>query len=48
MPIDTFKPRGPSKLTGPGAGGKNSKQYPVIGVVKDNIDSTRAGRIRVA
>ena len=48
MPIDTFKPRGPSKLTGPSAGGKNSKQYPVIGVVKDNIDSTRAGRIRVA
>ncbi len=48
MPIDTFKPRGPSKLSGPSAGGAPSKQYPIIGVVKDNIDPTRAGRIRVA
>lgn len=48
MPVDNFKPKGPSKLNKPDSGGGNSKQYPVIGVVKDNIDPTRSGRIRVA
>ena len=48
MPIDTFKPKGPSKLTKPDSGGAATKQYPIIGVVKDNIDPTRSGRIRVA
>jgi archaellum component FlaC len=48
MPIDTFKPKGPSKLSNPGSGGQSTKQYPIIGIVKDNIDPTRSGRIRVA
>lgn len=48
MPTDTFKPKGPSKLANPGSGGQSTKQYPIIGVVKDNIDPTRSGRIRVA
>jgi hypothetical protein len=48
MPIDTFKPKGPSKLANPGSGGQSTKQYPIIGIVKDNIDPTRSGRIRVA
>lgn len=48
MPIDTFKPKGPSKLSTPNSGGASTKQYPIIGVVKDNIDPTRSGRIRVA
>lgn len=48
MPIDNFKPTGPSKLTNPESGGGGSKNYPIIGIVKDNIDATRSGRIRVA
>jgi hypothetical protein len=48
MPVDNFKPKGPSKLNNPNSGGGNNKQYPIIGVVKDNIDPTRSGRIRVA
>lgn len=47
MPIDTFKPRGPSKLSSPESGGASTKPYPIIGVVKDNIDPSRSGRIRV-
>jgi archaellum component FlaC len=45
MPIDSFKPMD-KKAKSPG--GKGPAQYPVIGVVKDNIDATRSGRIRVA
>jgi hypothetical protein len=48
MPTDTFKPRGPSKLSTPDSGGASTKQYPIIGVVKDNIDPDRSGKIRVA
>jgi hypothetical protein len=48
MPLDTFKPKGPSKLTKNNSGGADTKDYPIIGIVKDNIDPTRAGRIRVA
>jgi hypothetical protein len=48
MPIDNFKPRGPSKNTKIDSGGADAKNYPIIGIVKDNIDPTRAGRIRVA
>lgn len=45
MPIDSFKPMDKkAKATG----GKGPAQYPVIGIVKDNIDPTRSGRIRVA
>lgn len=48
MPIDTFKPKGPAKHNKPDSGGGGSKQYPILGIVKDNIDPTRSGRIRVA
>jgi hypothetical protein len=48
MPTDTFKPRGPTKANSPDSGGGGSKQYPVIGIVKDNIDADRSGKIRVA
>ena len=45
MPVDSFKPMD-KKAKSPG--GKGPAQYPVIGIVKDNIDATRSGRIRVA
>lgn len=48
MPIDTYKPKGPLKSDSPDSGGADAKKYPVIGIVKDNIDPTRAGRIKVA
>ncbi len=48
MPTDNFKPRGTSKLNRPTRDGGGSKNYPIIGIVKDNIDPTRSGRIRVA
>jgi hypothetical protein len=48
MPIDTYKPKGPLKSASPESGGADAKKYPVIGIVKDNIDPTRAGRIKVA
>lgn len=48
MPINTFKPKGPSKLNSVDSGGADAKKYPIIGIVKDNIDPNRSGRIRVA
>lgn len=48
MPVDNFKPKGPAKSAKNDSGGGNTKDYPVLGVVKDNIDPTRAGRIKVA
>jgi hypothetical protein len=48
MPTDNFKPSGPSKISKPTAGGGGSKNYPIIGIVKDNIDPDRSGKIRVA
>lgn len=48
MPTDTFKPKGPVKSDSADSGGADAKKYPVIGIVKDNIDSTRTGRISVA
>ena len=47
MPVDSFKPRGQTRPNRPG-GAVGPKQYPIIGIVKDNIDATRSGRIRVA
>jgi hypothetical protein len=45
MPLDSFKPTDKkAKVTSSGG----PRQYPVIGIVKDNIDATRSGRIRVA
>lgn len=48
MPSDVFKPTGPAKISKPQAGGGNNNSVPLIGVVKDNIDPTRSGRIKVA
>jgi hypothetical protein len=48
MPTDNFKPKGPVKSDSADSGGADAKKYPVIGIVKDNIDSTRTGRISVA
>jgi uncharacterized phage infection (PIP) family protein YhgE len=47
MPVDSFKTKGPAKSQKPDSGGGGSKQYPILGIVKDNIDPTRSGRIRV-
>ena len=47
MAWDIFKPNGPTKASQPTAGGANIRTVPVIGVVKDNIDPIRAGRLQV-
>ena len=47
MAQDLFKPRGRTKLTKPDSGGAVTRNVPIIGVVKDNIDPTRQGRIFV-
>lgn len=47
MPSEVIKPTGSTKASKPGAGGVNNKTVPVIGIVKDNIDPTRSGRIKV-
>ena len=44
MPVDNFKPKGPAKSAKNDSGGGNTKDYPVIGVVKVKIDTTSAGR----
>jgi len=47
MAQDIVKTRGALKSSNPDAGGANTKNFPVFGIVKDNIDPTRAGRIKV-
>jgi hypothetical protein len=47
MAQDIFKPWGPIKASQPTAGGANIFTTPVMGVVKDNVDPIRAGRLRV-
>lgn len=47
MPQDIVKTTGPLKSTKPDVGGGASKNIPVFGIVKDNIDPTRSGRIKV-
>lgn len=47
MAQDVFKPRGATKASQPGAGGAVVRTTPMLGIVKDNIDPIRAGRIRV-
>jgi hypothetical protein len=42
-----WKPRGALKSQMPDAGGAVLRQVPMLGVVKDNVDPTRSGRIRV-
>ena len=47
MSLDLIKPRGSFKSDQITAGGAVLRQVPYFGIVKDNIDPTRAGRIRV-
>ena len=47
MSYDIFKPVGATKASQPTAGGTNVRMAPVFGVVKNNIDPIRAGRIQV-
>ena len=47
MAQDVFKPKGATKSSQPDAGGANARTVPVFGVVKDNIDPTRSGRLQV-
>lgn len=47
MAQDEFKPRGPTKASKPDAGGGNTREVPVFGIVKDNVDPTRSGRLKV-
>lgn len=47
MPQDIVKTTGPLKSANPNKGGGATKNVPVFGVVKDNIDPTRSGRIKV-
>lgn len=47
MTQDIIKTFGTLKSSNPGAGGANTKNYPMFGIVKDNIDPTRSGRIKV-
>jgi len=47
MAYDIIKPKGPSNGTQSGAGGAVTRSTPIFGVVKDNIDPIRSGRLRV-
>ena len=44
---DYFKPRGQAKNFRNDAGGGVTRNYPIIGIVKNNIDPTHGGRIEV-
>lgn len=47
MPTEVIKTTGSTKESKPDANGGNNKTVPVIGIVKDNIDPTRSGRLKV-
>jgi hypothetical protein len=47
MAQDDIKQKGSPKNSKPGAGGAATKDVPVFGIVKDNVDPTRSGRIKV-
>ena len=47
MAQDYFKPKGKLKANEPSAGGGVIRSEPALGVVKNNIDPTRGGRIQV-
>jgi hypothetical protein len=44
---DYFKPKGSTKASKPESGGANVRNVPVLGIVKNNIDPVRAGRLQV-
>lgn len=47
MAYDEFKPRGRTQESKPDAGGGAIRSEPIFGIVKNNIDPTRAGRLQV-
>ncbi len=47
MPQNNIQTRGRLNSTKPSAGGGATLDHPLIGIVKDNIDPTRSGKIRV-
>lgn len=47
MPEDIQLPKGPTRRSKPGGTGANPLLVPILGIVKDNVDPTRAGRIFV-
>ncbi len=47
MAQDYFKPKGATKESKADAGGGVARSEPVLGVVKNNIDPTRSGRLQV-
>lgn len=47
MAQEFIKPRGSTRGSRPDAGGANIRSVPVFGIVKDNIDPIRSGRLRV-
>lgn len=47
MPQNIIKTRGSTRASKPDAGGANLRSVPVFGVVKNNIDPIRSGRIQV-
>ena len=47
MAQNIVKPVGATKASKPDAGGANLRSVPVFGVVKNNVDPTRTGRIQV-
>jgi len=47
MAQDEIKQKGSPKNSKPNAGGAATKDVPVFGIVKDNVDPTRSGRIKV-
>jgi hypothetical protein len=47
MPQNYFKPIGATKESKPDAGGGVIRSVPVLGVVKNNIDAVRSGRLQV-
>jgi hypothetical protein len=47
MATDDYKPKGQAKASEDDSGGGVIRSTPVLGVVKNNIDETRSGRIQV-
>jgi hypothetical protein len=47
MAYDEIKPRGSTKASKPDAGGAVIRSVPLFGIVKDNIDPVRSGRLQV-
>jgi hypothetical protein len=47
MAEDIIRAKGSTKATKPDAGGANPRNVPVLAIVKDNVDPTRSGKLKV-